>query len=83
MYKLQDGTFQKKTALIRLLQIDDSNEMAGEAKQSSPKRMAKIVSEVQIDLAQHVGQGDLQVVYPFKTPLISVKTSISTVIHVR
>ena len=40
MYRLSDGCFQRKNALIRMLQLVDGNEV------SPGKRLAKIIAEV-------------------------------------
>ena len=42
--------------------------------------MAKVVAEVQIDLSQHVGQGDLQIVFPFLSESKPVNISVDTTI---
>jgi len=82
MYRLEDGSFQRKTALIRLLEINEI--VKTESRETSAaKRMAKIIAEVSIDLSQHVGQGDLQIVYPFQSPLVPSSISVECTIQVK
>ena len=71
LYGKSDGSFSRKIALIRLLEITQSN------------LKAKIVAEVQIDLAQYVEQGELMIVYPFKSALAPPNLSVETTIHVK
>ena len=64
MYKLENGTFQRKTAQIRLLSINDTpvgqeasgpvdNSVSPETQMtlSPSRRTAKIIAEVTVDLA--------------------------------
>lgn len=82
MYRLPDGNFQRKTALIRLLEISEVVP-AKEYPTSSTKRKAKIIGEISIDLAQHVGLGETQQAYPFLSHLAPQNTSVETLLEVR
>ena len=71
----------RKTALIRLVKLSKNPTQQADQEEGN-KVVAKVVAEVQIDLSQHVGQGDLQIVYPFLSQSKPVNISVDTTIQV-
>ena len=77
MYRLVDSTFQRKTALIRLLEISDVVE------HDQSKRKAKIIGEIAFDLSQYVGQGLIEKNYPFQSHLAPEGSSVFVALEVK
>ena len=79
MYRLVDSTFQRKTALIRLLEITDSSFK----EQDKSKRKAKIIAEIAFDLSKYVGQGLIEKNYPFNSYLAPEGSSVIVALEVK
>ena len=77
MYRLVDSTFQRKTALIRLLEITDVTE------QEQSKRKAKIIGEIAFDLSDYVGEGLIEKNYPFQSHLAPEGSSVVVALEVK
>ena len=52
IYYLENGTYQRKLAFIRLLLLEDAPE-----EDTNSCSMAKVLAEIQIDIAQYIRQG--------------------------
>ena len=89
-YRIDDGTLQKKSGTVRLLEVNKSKAMAASAQttdrkssKSPDKRMVKIIGEVNFNLSKYLDQGDLDFTYLFKSLLAPPNTFVDLTVNVQ
>ena len=82
---MDDGSYQNKTASVRLLEINKNRpENSPQKRMQSPnKKMVKIISEVTFNLSQYVDQGDIDLSLPFKSLIFSPNAIVDLTLNIR